>query len=104
MATRAACLISGGAAKSGNPCARFTAPYIIACRVISRITDSVKCETLSLRNCFAGWDKEEIESAISGRLAQEELPIANSRLPKEYPGPPVETLLATSSRPRQDAR
>src|SRR5579862_1724667 len=48
----AACLISGGAEKSGNPCARFTAPCSIACRVISRITDSVKCPTLSLRKCL----------------------------------------------------
>src|ERR1700733_14394601 len=70
MATRAACLISAGAAKSGNPCARFTAPYSIACRVISRITDSVKCETLSLRKCFVCVDTEEITSAIAGRLAQ----------------------------------
>src|SRR4029077_734652 len=71
MAARAASLILAGAAKSGNPCARFTAPYNIACRVISRITDSVNCETLSLRNCFGCVDKEEITSAIAGRLAQE---------------------------------
>src|ERR1700735_3885334 len=70
MATPAACLISAGAAKSGNPCARFTAPYSIACRVISRITDSVKCETLSLRKDLFWMDKEEITSAIAGRLAQ----------------------------------
>src|SRR5258708_13659425 len=38
MATR---LISSGAAKSGKPCDRFTAPYFMASRVISRITDSV---------------------------------------------------------------
>src|SRR5438093_8080820 len=43
-------LISRGAGKSGNPCARLTAPYCIAWRVISRITDSVKCATLLLRN------------------------------------------------------
>jgi hypothetical protein len=47
----------------------------MACRVISRITDSVKCETLSLRKCLLGLDKEGIASAIAGRLAQEELPI-----------------------------
>src|SRR5258708_39098775 len=38
IATR---LTSSGAAKSGNPCERLTAPYFIASRVISRITDSV---------------------------------------------------------------
>src|SRR5437762_10798107 len=38
MATR---LMSSGAAKSGKPCERLTAPYFIASRVISRITDSV---------------------------------------------------------------
>src|SRR5580700_419811 len=43
----------------------------MACRVISRITDSVNCETLSLRRCLVGWDREEITSAIAGRLAQE---------------------------------
>src|SRR5678816_689447 len=34
------------------------APYCMAWRVISRITDSVKCSTLSLRKCFcaAVWD------------------------------------------------
>src|SRR2546430_365572 len=41
MALRAASLISSGAAKSGNPCDRLTAPYFIASRVISRMTDSV---------------------------------------------------------------
>src|SRR5258708_40233847 len=69
MADRAAALISAGAAKSGNPCARFTAPCCAACRVISRITDSVNCETLSLRKCFVGLVREEITSAIAGRLA-----------------------------------
>src|SRR4026207_1291325 len=44
----ATCLISPGAAKSGNPCERFTAPCFIASRVISRITDSV--------NRLALWD------------------------------------------------
>src|SRR6476619_5677496 len=39
MATR---LMSSGAAKSGKPCERFTAPCFNASRVISRITDSVK--------------------------------------------------------------
>ena len=33
---------SGGQAKSGNPWARLTAPWSIACRFISRMTDSVK--------------------------------------------------------------
>ena len=49
IASCAAFLISAGAAKSGKPCARLMALCCIACRVISRITDSVKCSTLSLR-------------------------------------------------------
>ena len=41
IARIATCLMSSGAAKSGNPWERFTAPCFIASRVISRITDSV---------------------------------------------------------------
>src|SRR6266567_4970168 len=52
IASCAARLISAGAGKSGKPWARLTASYIIAFRVISRITDSVKCATLPLRNDF----------------------------------------------------
>src|SRR4029077_17044177 len=47
MAARAASLTSGGAGKSGNPCARLTASYCNARRVISRITDSVKYSAFS---------------------------------------------------------
>src|ERR1700732_2766827 len=47
MAARAASLTSGGAGKSGNPCARLTASYCNAKRVISRITDSVKYSAFS---------------------------------------------------------
>src|SRR5579864_3223635 len=54
MASWAACLMAWGAEKSGNPWARLTAPWTMAWRVISRITDSVKCETLSLRKCLPG--------------------------------------------------
>src|SRR3970040_762189 len=46
MAARAASLISGAAGKSGKPWARLTASYFMARRVISRMTDSVKCSTL----------------------------------------------------------
>src|SRR5215813_12703385 len=46
MACIAARLMSSGAGKSGKPCERFTAPYFIASRVISRMTDSVNCEAL----------------------------------------------------------
>src|SRR5437762_12052918 len=53
IATR---LMSSGAAKSGNPCERLTAPYFIASRVISRITDSVNW--LALRET-----RREIEDA-----------------------------------------
>src|SRR5437667_7433224 len=41
MACIATRLTSSGAAKSGKPCERLTAPYFRASRVISRITDSV---------------------------------------------------------------
>src|SRR5437762_14327834 len=42
IARRAASFTSAGAAKSGKPWERFTAPCRWARRVISRITDSVK--------------------------------------------------------------
>src|SRR5579862_6932059 len=41
MAARAASLTSTGAGKSGKPCARLTALWCMARRVISRMTDSV---------------------------------------------------------------
>src|SRR5229473_321248 len=50
MACCAACLMASGALKSGKPCARLTALYSIARRVISRITDSVNWEVRLLRN------------------------------------------------------
>src|SRR6185369_900555 len=50
MASLAAALISSGALKSGNPCARLTALCSMASRLISRITDSVKFAVRSLRN------------------------------------------------------
>src|ERR1035437_5101814 len=65
MASCAARLISAGAGKSGNPCAKLTALYCIACRVISRITDSVKCSTLSERKCLACADTGVMESKAS---------------------------------------
>src|SRR5689334_8077236 len=64
IASCAARLISAGAGKSGKPCARLTASYIIAFRVISRITDSVKCATLPLRKDFVG----VATSAIVGQV------------------------------------
>src|SRR5260370_701132 len=47
MALRAASLISSGAAKSGKPCERLTAPCFRARRVISRMTDSVNCSAFA---------------------------------------------------------
>src|ERR1700674_1432899 len=47
MAWRAASLISSGAAKSGKPWERFTAPCFRERRVISRITDSVNCSAFA---------------------------------------------------------
>src|SRR5437899_9603028 len=52
MARQAASLISAGAGKSGIPCARFTAPWSWARRVISRITDSVKLRALFETICL----------------------------------------------------
>src|SRR4030088_1666777 len=69
MASCAARLISAGAEKSGKPCARLTASYCIACRVISRITDSVKCSTLSERERL-GW----AETWVMGSSLAQELP------------------------------
>src|SRR5579864_775517 len=62
MASWAARLISAGAAKSGNPCERFTAPYCRARRVISRITDSVNCAALEERRSLAAMAR----SALTG--------------------------------------
>src|SRR5207247_10681763 len=45
MASAAAILIATGGSKSGNPCARFIAPYAWHSPVISRITDSVNVAT-----------------------------------------------------------
>src|SRR6478672_8691946 len=42
IAAHAASFIGSGIGKSGKPCARLIAPYWLAIRVISRITDSVK--------------------------------------------------------------
>src|SRR3954467_12033078 len=46
MAAHAASLTAAGAAKSGNPCDRFTPPCFSLSRVISRMTDSVNCRAL----------------------------------------------------------
>src|SRR5205823_11233062 len=56
IACMAARLISAGAAKSGKPCDRLTAPCFKASRVISRMTDSVNW--LALRET-----RREIEGA-----------------------------------------
>src|SRR6266550_1299300 len=56
MACIATRLMLSGAGKSGKPCERLTAPYFIASRVISRITDSVN--KLALRET-----RREIEGA-----------------------------------------
>ena len=53
IARQAASLISSGHGKSGNPCARFTAPCASACRVISRMTDSENCRALAERRAAA---------------------------------------------------
>src|ERR1700731_324912 len=68
MAWIAACLRSTGAAKSGKPWARFTAPWRMASRVISRITDSVKRAVRSLLKLLAG-EFATMREAISGGLA-----------------------------------
>src|ERR1700751_2886014 len=62
IASCAARLISAGAAKSGKPCERFTAPYCSARRVISRITDSVNCSALAERRSLVATAR----SALTG--------------------------------------
>src|SRR5438067_12544878 len=44
IAAHAASFIGSGIGKSGNPCARFIAPYWLETRVISRMSDSVNVE------------------------------------------------------------
>src|SRR5881394_3292784 len=67
MARRAASLISSGAAKSGNPWDRFTAPCFKARRIISRITDSVNCSAFaeSMRREIFAIEKSEAVIAPS---------------------------------------
>src|SRR5437588_589507 len=77
IASCAARLISAGAGKSGKPCARLTASYIIAFRVISRITDSVKCATLPLRKDFVC----VATSAIPGEIIRSDRELATESHP-----------------------
>src|SRR5258708_38577410 len=67
MALRAASLISSGAAKSGKPCERLTAPCFKARRVISRMTDSVNCSAFaeSMRREICAIDTSEAVIAPS---------------------------------------
>src|SRR6266851_1809544 len=67
MALRAASLISSGAAKSGKPCERLTAPCFKARRVISRMTDSVNCPAFaeSMRREICAIDTSEAVIAPS---------------------------------------
>src|SRR5579862_6575396 len=64
MASSAARLISAGAAKSGNPCERFTALYCSARRVISRITDSVNCAALAERRSLVAMARSALMGFI----------------------------------------
>ena len=54
MASMAACLRSIGRGKIGKSLRQIHAPFTDARRVISRITDSVKCAVRWLRNKFRG--------------------------------------------------
>src|SRR5215467_5009582 len=56
-------LMSSGAEKSGKPCDRLTAPYFIASRVISRITDSVN--RLALRDTCRLFEIEGVVMVFS---------------------------------------
>src|SRR5437667_5029308 len=121
IASCADSLISRGAGKSGNPCARLTAPYCIAWRVISRITDSVKCATLLLRNDFdrvrvsdmevrvtgsaQAWPSRTSTAAVAGaalasrsngRAGQATLGLCR-QTPRRSAGPPRRTHLAAGS-------
>src|ERR1700741_1786822 len=80
IASCAARLISAGAAKSGNPCERFTALYCRARRVISRITDSVNCAALVERRSLVAMARSalirfilwlrSVESVVNARVAR----------------------------------
>src|SRR5437764_4608765 len=71
IATR---LMSSGAAKSGKPCDRLTAPYFIASRVISRITDSVNCEALRETR------RDDVGAGELIRLSTDEHGLAQTRI------------------------
>src|SRR5690242_6692968 len=86
IASRAASLISAGALKSGNPCARFSALCAIASRLISRMTDSVKCAVRALRKRRRGAISRAtdpiyssllrpVQPAVQIRVAQHELDV-----------------------------
>src|SRR5262249_24172781 len=75
MAWRAASLMAAGAAKSGNPCDRFTAWCFMASRGISRMTDSVNC------SAFADIIRREISAILISaeliflRLEEHQMPL-----------------------------
>ena len=60
--------MSAGAGKSGNPCDRLTAPWMIAWRVISRMTDSVKWVTFWPIRFFMMLPPNACHNAIAGTL------------------------------------
>src|ERR1700731_612977 len=83
IASRAACLISAGAGKSGKPCERLIALCWSARRVISRMTDSVNwpalAESLALtasaRCGLAGFILHSVNLAINFRVARDNFDI-----------------------------
>src|SRR5579864_4889472 len=83
MASRAACLISAGAGKSGKPCERLMALYWSARRVISRMTDSVNWPALTERLALAaaawcglaGFILHSVDLAIDFRVARDDFDV-----------------------------
>src|SRR6266852_4330121 len=93
MALRAASLISSGAAKSGNPWDRLTAPCCKARRVISRITDSVNCSAFaeSMRREICAIERSGAviapsyeEEIIKGEIVSAESPAVGVHLTRKY--------------------
>src|ERR1017187_6786886 len=83
IAWAAACLSAAGAGKSGKPCARLVAPWRMARRVISRMTDSPKPEMRRLRKRSLAGDDTFREY---GKKANAVKWVAGGRIPEGSAG------------------
>src|SRR6478672_10112672 len=90
IASAAACLSSSGAGKSGKPWARLTAPWAIARRFISRMTDSVNREALALMRPVAVVVASVTRPSLGRRFERERL--ERDRKPRAASPGALETL------------